>query len=708
MIIVMNDTLDRESYWQQQWSNKCSHIADSSSDKPKFYNFDSAPFPNGIMHLGHARNYILGDIIARYKRLNGFNVLYKTNFDAFGLPNEIESRKKNIHPQTFTNNCIESMKNELKRLGISYDWSRTFNTSDPDYYRWTQWLFIQFFNAGLVYREKALVNWCESCQTVLSEMEAADNRCLRCGSHTSKKHTPQWYIRTSQYALEINGIIDELSGWSSTARKLLKGFIGIKNGKLIDLEISGHTSNATISVFIPESINIENISFVAAAVDTEEISEALQQLNDASYTTYRSTNFESYVEKRTRSIQRQGINTGILLRIPGTGIAVPLVIVNYIPSDSAAPVRACSPIDDNDDRKLAENLGIDIKSELPIDLSGITTETFSYHHARDWMVSRQKEWGTPLPLIHCSSCGYTPVAEQDLPIRTQLPQDDAGRVLNCPKCGNTAQLSGDSLDCYMDDIWCFFSSRIDTNPFTMNNPDITNWHPVDHYHGGYDIHTYLYLYLFLSLFLYDNKKTLQKISCVTHYGHDMVTEEGRKMSKRHNNATSLSSLIDRHGADTVRIAIMISANPIKSFSWHDEYLIRAEKLIQALRDASSGLRNLKITERPVSTTAISLLNSITSEADKTIMNVTKFIETYRPNSALQCLEKYTLRLKQTSRRFRETGIDSKTHAILVEKLNELHILIFPFAPHIAEELNLENSSKKTLSNYCWPQAENDG
>lgn len=649
----------------------------------------------------------MGDIIARYKRSAGFDVLYTTNFDSFGLPNELEAKKRDVPPQEYTSECISLIKQDLKRLGISYDWHRVNTTSDPAYYKWTQWLFLELYSAGLVYKKKTHVNWCNSCNTVLAHMESRGGQCDRCDSIVEQKKVSQWFIALSRYSEELYLSIDSLKGWSSRAKNLVKGFIGKTSGLLVPFYIIG--DNQYIEVFIPDGQNINNVTFVGSILNFNKSEIILKKYNiNRESIQHRLQTDTSTFRKRnnTHHQSRTGIDSGIKLLHPSLKIPITLLFVNYLSDQEGPLVIAGIPENNKKDKLLATELSLPLsndvcKSHVRVN---IKSKEKDYFHVRDWMVSRQKKWGSPLPIIECAWCGDVPASKHDLPIQLKPEDNNKNLNVNCPKCKRTGRYSNDTLDCYLDDVWCFLSSELSTKKhFSLENAGKDSWFPADQYHAGYDIYMYLHLYRFIASFLYKQGYLTTPEPIRIHYGHDMVLQGKTKMSKHYHNTLNVCSLIEEWGADITRIAVMLSANPNKPIRWDDAFLHRAKKQLHKVLEIASlvserTIRNeIKTDKLPSSEKA--LLERSFNNIAKTI---TKHIEAYLPSSCIQHLEKCIRELHTIIKKIEISNLNSDDYQFLKTYILRLLILYAPFAPHATEEAWDKIGGEKLVAQASWP------
>ncbi|HJQ99905.1 MAG TPA: class I tRNA ligase family protein [Candidatus Polarisedimenticolaceae bacterium] len=520
-----------EPKWRAAWDRAGCDRAPDLPEGPKFFNYDSGPFPNGPLHMGHVRTYVLGDVTARYQRLAGRCVLYATEWDAFGLPNELEALAEDTDPRSFTRRHIQQMRAQMRQLGVSYDYARIRDTSDPAYYRWTQWLFLELLERGLVERREAELPWCPSCTTALAAMQVERGACWRCGTAVETRRLPQWFVDLSPHAKSLDRDLDALEGWSERARNGLR----------------------------------------------------------------------------------------------------------------AAMVH-----------------------------SGRSTA---------WLVSRQRAWGTPIPIVHCGSCGAVPVPREELPVRP-------GEVETpCPRCGSTAQRETDTLDCFFDDVWCFYSSlvpidRPDATVFP--SPQADAWMPVDCFHSGYDTLIYLHLHRFLGRVLAESGHVRHAEPIRGTFGHDLVLASGRKMSKHLGNAVSPTKLLRVHGADATRVAVLWAAGPSRTLEWSPRHIGRAEDFLDAFYrlcarfpSAGAGVSSLDATR------AATVLEGRTLEV---FAEVARYIESYRPNVGLERLA-FALKSVEEFLGQREGAgrLAPDDRAVVSAVLHRFAIALVPFAPHLAEE-----------------------
>jgi leucyl-tRNA synthetase len=520
-----------ETRWQHRWEHRrCFEAPDEPGDA-RYFNYDSGPFPNGDLHLGHLRTYVLGDMTARYQRLLGKNVLYCTEWDSFGLPNELAALE----------------------AGVTHDWDRVPDTSDPGYYRWTQWLFVQLLEMGLIERTQADLPWCGSCETTLARMQVIEGACWRCATPVEPRRRPQWSVKLSRFSDGLLETMKRLDGWSARSINLLRGFIAGGSGER--------------------------------------------------------------------------------------------------------------------------------------------------NHVRDWVVSRQRAWGAPIPMIDCDACGSVAVPATDLPVLLpeELDWSLGPRALAscatfvetaCPTCGRPARRETDTLDCYFDDIWCFLAAAADRSAeFSFASKDF-EWMPVDRFHSGYDTFFYLHLHRFLGLLLAECGILADAEPIRSYLGHDMVLADGHKMSKHLGNARFIGPLLNRYGADALRVAVLWAANPNRPVQFTDAMPARASAFLDQLYGLYSACagRIDAADAKGAAEASTRLAGQVRRNADSALERVAGFIDDYRPRAALDVLEGLVKLVRHFAlRRIESARLSPEDRAVLAGVLRDLGVAASPFAPHLAEE-----------------------
>jgi leucyl-tRNA synthetase len=697
------ETAALEAKWQKRWQESGCFKAGRREGAEKFYNFDGGPFPNGALHMGHVRTFVLGDVMARYQRMRGRDVLYCFEFDAFGLPNELAAEKLGVAPRALTAANIERMRAQMIALGLSYDWDHVHNTCDPRYYRWTQWLFLKLWQAGHVYRAEADLNWCPACRTTLAHIQVEDGKCWRCETAVETRSLTQWYVALSRFSARLHESLGRVEGFGPQVRKTLAGFIGAADGYDIELQVTGDPE-LTITAFIVAGKLAEPAAFVALAPRHPAVS-AGPVSPESSGPLRRHT--------RNRPQEHHGVwghDTGLEAVDPRTGRVLPVFAADHVDADFAGGATLGFPASVARDRAFAEAHGIAARcDDVPVDTAAARKAT--HFRVRDWLVSRQRAWGTPIPFVHCEKCGIQPVAEQDLPVR--LPDVPAGGLRNglaglddfvtvaCPACGGAARRETDTLDCYFDVIWCFLacSGRLDEG-FAFRKEDFAEWMPVDWFHNGLDSFFYMHLYRFLGHVLHDMGVLDEPEPFANYAGHNVVSLDGRKMSKHHGNVINPDEVLRSAGADVLRVHVVWSANPNKGFEWSDDGLERARSLLKLVWSLSERACSAD-GDPPADACAAAetrASRALRASVKRTVRRSTGLLEKYQYSGVLTEIHRLTLVLKPAAR-----DRSPAMRAAFRDGCDSLIRLLAPFAPHLAEEAWSRNGQTTLLAaEPAWP------
>ncbi len=622
-----------EQKWNQRWlSDPSLYAAEANSTKQKYYVLEMLPYPSGALHMGHVRNYSIGDALARYMWMNGYNVLHPMGWDSFGLPAENAAIKNNTPPREWTLHNIEAMKRQMKRLGFAYDWSREVTTCLPDYYRWNQWFFLKLYEAGLAYRKKSKVNWCPQCATVLANEQVVGGNCWRHeDTPVEQRELEQWFLKITKYADELLRDLDKLSGWPEKVRIMQQNWIGRSEGTLVDFDLGGTVGPAgsTITVFTTRVDTIYGATSLQLAPEHPIVADM----------TGRNPELRSQVEKMLAEqrrakeagdigeIEKHGIFTGRYAKNPYTGEALPVWVANYILMDYGTGAIMSVPAHDERDFEFATKYKLDIRlvilpastdpeetmtaPPLPFtaeggllvnsgEYSGLSCEeairkmsavaeergfgkaTVTFR-IKDWGISRQRYWGTPIPMVYCEKDGVVPVSEKDLPVilpdnvKVTLaggsPLGSVPEFVNttCPKCGGPARRETDTMDTFVDSSWYFYrytDARNDKAPF--DSAKIDYWFPIDQYIGGVE-HAILHLIYsrFWTKFMRDMELVKNDEPAQRLFTQGMVIKDGAKMSKSLGNTVSPDEMVERYGADAVRMYTLFAAPPDRDLDWQD-------------------------------------------------------------------------------------------------------------------------------------------
>ncbi|MDQ6963180.1 MAG: leucine--tRNA ligase [Mariprofundaceae bacterium] len=610
------DAQSIETKWQALWHEKSVDMAVEDDARPKYYCLAMFPYPSGQLHMGHVRNYSLSDVLARYKRMHGFNVLHPMGWDAFGLPAENAAIKHNVSPQTWTLKNIDQMRVQLKRLGLSYDWSRELATCLPNYYRWEQWLFLELLEKGLAYRSEAEVNWCDDCNTVLANEQVVDGKCWRCDQAVRRKQLAQWFYKITDYADELLTDLDQLKDWPDSVRDMQRNWIGRSIGAEVDF--SHEDGQQSLRIYTTRPDTLMGVTYMAiapehpwaqtAAKENVEVSEFIE-----------SCAHSSTKEADLATMEKRGVFSGHYVKHPITGKHLPVWIANFVLMSYGTGAVMSVPAHDQRDFEFAKKYHLAIKQviaaqasdEALVELeeawtgtgtliqSGIFDDLDSesakntitqylnknnlgtrkvQYRLRDWLISRQRYWGTPIPVIHCDICGIVPVPQDELPVTlpeqtaaTPLSKNEAFIHVECPKCGMDARRETDTFDTFMESSW--YMQRFccaDHDTAMLDASRVNRWLGVDQYIGGVE-HAVLHLLYarFFHKLLRDQGLVLGDEPFQRLLTQGMVLKDGTKMSKSKGNTVDPQGIIEKYGADTARLFILFAAPAEKDLEWSD-------------------------------------------------------------------------------------------------------------------------------------------
>lgn len=781
-----------ETHWQQRWAEQDIDQTLTQSDKPKFYALSMFPYPSGNLHMGHVRNYTITDVIARVHRMQGYRVLHPMGWDAFGLPAENAAIQRGVHPAKWTYQNIAQMRSELKRLGLSYDWNCELATCSPDYYKWTQWIFLQFLHAGLAYQKEAAVNWDPIDQTVLAnEQVDSEGRSWRSGAKVERKLLRQWFLKITDYAEQLLNDLDKLTGWPERVKLMQANWIGKSVGAYLEFPIVG--LDEKIGVFTTRPDTVYGVTYVVLAPEhplTLKVTTADRKAAVDGF--IQEVSEESELERTAEDKPKRGIPTGGKAINPFTGEEIPIWIADYVLYEYGTGAVMGVPAHDARDFQFATQQNLPIKvvivpsgentGETPVPQAaytepGVMVNSSSFdgmastegkqaiiEHAeqqgwgkawvqyrlRDWLISRQRYWGAPIPIIHCPNCGIVPVPEQDLPV--QLPEDvdlTGGRVSSlsqlkewadvpCPTCGTKAKRETDTMDTFIDSSWYFLRFTDAKNDKQVFDPNKTNdWMPVDQYVGGIE-HAILHL-LYSRFFTkvlrdrgllnfdepfqrlltqgmvqgltYINPTTGKYIpSAQVDPADPKDPETGERlevsyktMSKSKYNGVAPEAVINKYGADTARMFILFKAPPEKDLEWDEadvEGQFRFLNRVWRLVTEFTAQQSATATEQSIIQNAPSKIEKDLRRAIHTaIKEVTEDLEgEYQFNTAVSELMKLSNAL---------TDAECKDSPVYVEGIETLMTLLGPFAPHIAEELWLQMGKAESIHTQAWPKYDPD-
>ncbi|MBQ6456305.1 MAG: leucine--tRNA ligase [Mogibacterium sp.] len=614
-----------ESKWQKIWEEEDAFRTVEDDSKEKCYVLEMFPYPSGKLHMGHVRNYSIGDVIARFKKMAGYNVLHPMGYDSFGLPAENAAIKNNAEPAKWTYDNMDEMDKQLKSMGLSYDWDRKVATCTPEYYRWMQWIFIQFYKKGLAYKKDNPVNWCPSCQTVLANEQVVDGKCERCHTEVTKKNLSQWYLKITDYADRLLDNLDKLEGWPDKVKTMQRNWIGKSYGANIDFEIKD--SDKKLEVFTTRADTLFGATYMVMSPEHPFVDELVAgRPEEAEVKAYQEkVRHMSDIERTSTSNEKTGVFIGRYAVNPVNGKEIPIYISDYVLMGYGTGAIMAVPAHDQRDFDFAKAFGLEIipvvdpedpsidlydlkeafvaegkminsgqfdgmnnKEAIPkmidwLNEQGIGDKTVNFR-LRDWLISRQRYWGTPIPMIWCDDCGWVPEKEENLPVllptdveftgKGESPITTSKTFVNtvCPCCGKPARREVDTMDTFLDSSWYFLRYCDPHNeelPFSREKADY--WMNVDQYIGGVE-HAILHLMYarFFQMFLHDIGMSREEEPFRNLLTQGMVIKDGAKMSKSLGNVVSPAEIQAKYGSDTARLFILFAAPPEKELDWSDE------------------------------------------------------------------------------------------------------------------------------------------
>ncbi len=746
-----------EARWQKRWEDEKPFKATEDPAKKKYYVLEMFPYPSGRIHMGHVRNYSIGDVIARYKKMTGYNVLHPMGWDSFGMPAENAAIKHGIHPYKWTIENMEYMRGQLKKMGLSYDWDREVTTCHPDYYRWNQWFFIKMLERGLVYKKKAFVNWCGSCDTVLANEQVEDGRCWRCESEVVQKELPQWFFKITAYAEELLEHLDNLPGWPERVLAMQRNWIGKSFGCEIDFPVEGVPSLLKLTVFTTRADTLYGATFMSIAPESPHVEALIAgRPEEAAVRAFiDKVGRESKIERTAETGVKEGVFTGAYALNPVTLARIPIWAANFVLAEYGTGCVMAVPAHDQRDFEFAVKYALPVKVVINPPDSTIQPETMGAayveegvmtnsgefngtpsgegkqkvaeyltgkgmgkktinYRLRDWGISRQRYWGTPIPIIYCETCGAVPVPEEDLPV--VLPTDvvftgkGASPLLSskeflsvkCPKCGHDARRETDTMDTFVDSSWYFlrYSGWDGKTPFTKEGVDY--WMPVDQYIGGIE-HAVLHLLYsrFFTKAIRDLGLTKVDEPFKNLLTQGMVIKDGAKMSKSKGNVVDPDLLISEYGADTARLFSLFASPPERDLEWSDQgvdgsfrFLARVWRLVRENLDV---LRQ-RAGEKPGEITDAA--RELRRATHKTIKKVTDDIEDrFHFNTAIAAV----MELVNTLYQYKVEHNDPHSRRAFQEAVESVVLLLGPFSPHIASELWEALGKDGRLEDTPWPK-----
>ena len=743
-----------ENKWQKIWADEHAFKTTEDKNKEKYYVLEMFPYPSGKLHMGHVRNYSIGDVIARFKKMDGYNVIHPMGWDSFGLPAENAAIKNNIHPFNWTNDNINEMHKQLDSLGLSYDWDREVATCKPDYYRWMQWIFIQFYKKGLAYKKDNPVNWCPDCETVLANEQVVDGCCERCKTPVTKKHLSQWYLKITDYADRLLDNLDELPGWPDKVKTMQKNWIGRSEGAEVKFKIEGFDKELIVYTTRPDTLF--GVTYMVMSPEHPYVKELTAGTEyEAAVNAYvEECAKKSEIERTSLTKEKTGEFIGHYGINPINGKKIPIYISDYVMMDYGTGAIMAVPAHDQRDFDFAKKFGLDIIpvvdvpdvdlynlteaaaaegkminsgkydgknnkeviKEVIADLekAGLGKKSINYK-LRDWLISRQRYWGTPIPMVNCKDCGWVPEKEENLPILLPTDVEFTGkgdsplttsktfRSCKCPKCGKDAEREIDTMDTFLDSSWYFLrycDAKNENAPFDKEIADY--WMNVDQYIGGVE-HAILHLMYsrFFMMVLHDLGLCKAEEPFKNLLTQGMVIKDGAKMSKSLGNVVSPAEIQEKYGADTARLFILFAAPPEKELDWSDagvegsyRFLNRVYRLVYeyVTEIKSSGDAN----------GAVTINNSNDKKLNYAINYTLKKVSEdvggrFNFNTAIASI------MELVNEIYKYKELKEINLPLLNKAMESLIIVMNPFVPHIAEELWEELGHSDRLYNASWPK-----
>lgn len=741
-----------EKKWQTKWAEGDVFKVTEDPDKEKYYVLEMFPYPSGKLHMGHVRNYSIGDVLARFKKMKGFNVLHPMGWDSFGLPAENAAIKHGVEPSKWTWENIGEMREQLKELGLSYDWDREVATCHPDYYKWMQWIFIQFYKKGLAYKKENPVNWCPSCQTVLANEQVVDGKCERCKTLVGKKDLSQWYFKITDYAERLLDNLEELPGWPNKVKLMQKNWIGKSIGAEVTFEIDGFDKG--LDVFTTRPDTLYGVTYMVMAPEHPYLKELVagSEYEEPVNAYVDKVQHMSDIERTSTTNEKTGQFTGRYAINPLTGKKVPIFISDYVLMDYGTGAIMAVPAHDQRDFDFAKKFDLeiipvvdsddpevdvyDLKAAFAAEGTMINSEMFNgmnnkeaiekiidyleekkigkksiNYKLRDWLISRQRYWGTPIPMIHCDDCGWVPEKEENLPVllpadvqftgKGESPLATSKTFVNttCPVCGKPARRELDTMDTFLDSSWYFLRYCDPKNieaPFSKEKVDY--WMNVDQYIGGVE-HAILHLMYarFFQMALYDLGLVSTEEPFKNLLTQGMVIKDGAKMSKSLGNVVSPAEIIDKYGADTARLFILFAAPPERELDWSDKGVEGSFRFINRVyRMVYDFSQNYS--EVPES-------YEISGDADKNmaywlnyaIKKVSDDIgERFNFNTAISTI----MELVNEMYRYKEGTVNP---GLFGAAIKDLIIMLAPFVPHVTEEMWEHLGYEGSVHDQNWPE-----
>ncbi len=743
-----------EAKWQKRWEESGLFKVEADDSKQKYYLLEMFPYPSGRIHMGHVRNYTIGDVVARYKKMKGFNVLHPMGWDAFGMPAENAAIASGVHPKKWTYENMAYMKVQLKRMGFSYDWDREIATCDADYYQWEQLFFIEMFEKGLVYKDRTFLNWCDSCKTVLANEQVEAGACWRCGTQVYLREYDQWFFKITKYAQELLDDIERLKeGWPERVLTMQRNWIGRSTGSLLRFAIE--SANDDIEVFTTRPDTLYGATFMSIAPE-HPLAKTLPKGTDQEVAVQAfidKTLKEDKITRTSDSYEKEGVFTGKYCINPLTGFLMPIYVANFVLYDYGTGAVMAVPSHDQRDFEFAKKYGLTITvviqpegeelkagtMEAAYEGEGVLVNSQQFNgmknteamkgitehlrtigrgeptvnfRLRDWGISRQRYWGAPIPVVHCERCGTVPVKREDLPIilpedvkltgagESPIAQVEAFVNTKCPSCGGKARRETDTMDTFVESSWYFIRyASPNHKDKAFDAKEVAYWMPVDQYIGGIE---HAILHLMYSRFF---TKVLRDLGHVD-FGEPferlltqgMVIKDGAKMSKSKGNVVDPEDMIARYGADATRLFTLFAAPPEKDMDWSDQGIEGTYRFLTRLWRLAMDIKAMEGTSEVIRVPES--VEPIMRKTHQTIRKVTEDIDKrFRFNTAIAAMMELINELYKA----KDAATDKEEAAVLKYSIEQLLIMLSPFVPHIADELWETIGLSGRLFEHPWPE-----
>ena len=757
-----------ELKWQKRWADNNSFACPDESARPKYYVLEMFPYPSGKIHMGHVRNYSIGDVVARFKRMQGYNVLHPMGWDAFGLPAENAAIKNNVHPAKWTYSNIDTMREQLQRLGYSYDWARELATCHPDYYKWEQGFFLKLLEKGLAYRKEAPQNWCPSCNTVLANEQVIDGLCWRCDSQVEQKDLTQWFVRITAYAEELLADLEKLEGgWPERVISMQRNWIGKSHGAEINFKLK---AGGDITVFTTRPDTIFGATFMSIAPEHPLLETFIKDNPEAAKIRdfARHCRNMDRIDRTAENQEKEGMFTGAYCVNPFTGEDMPIWVANFVLMDYGTGAVMAVPAHDQRDFDFARKYKLPVR--VVIEPKGETLEAASMTEAmvdpgvlvnsgdftgldneeakgriaahleskgrgkstinwrlRDWNISRQRYWGAPIPVIYCPACGAVPEKEENLPVllpldvqtrpdgRSPLPETPSFVNCACPKCGAAAKRETDTMDTFVESSWYFArytAPRKEDGAF--DKAVLKYWMPVDQYIGGVE---HAILHLLYSRFFSKALRDLGYVEFSEPFANlltqGMVLKDGSKMSKSRGNTVDPTEMIERYGADTVRLFCLFAAPPERDFDWSESgiegsyrFLGRVWRLISELKGAVNAQGACSSTAADVEACADEAFAELRRKEHSTVKKAGEdIVNRFQFNTAIAGVMELVNTLHGVMEKQALSALSEPGRKVIASAAGTVLTLLAPFTPHLCEELWQSLGGKTELYDAPWPSYE---